>query len=324
MPGQNFELIVPPSAKSERIDKYLASEIDNISRTRIHQLLEENLIQVNGQNVKPSYTVAPGERIEMHIPQPRKVEVIAEDIPLDICYEDKHLLIVNKPAGLVVHPAYGHANGTLVNALLFHCDNLSGINGELRPGIVHRLDKDTSGLLVVAKDDVSHRFLADQFSQRTAQRTYVSILWGTLQQKNGRIETKFGRSLNNRKKMAVLPEGKIAITNYTVLQEMPLLSLVELKLETGRTHQIRVHMAHIEHPVFSDYEYGGRQKRVGALTKSERFVAGQYFECLKRQALHAQTLGFKHPISDKNLFFTSPIPEDMERLLTLAEKMKNS
>ncbi len=323
MSGQHLELIVSSTVMPERIDKFLATQFNQISRTRIHQLLEENRILVNGKKIKPSHNVIPGERIEIHIPKPRKVEILQEDIPLDILYEDEQLLIINKPAGMVVHPAFGHSNGTLVNALLYHCDNLSGINGELRPGIVHRLDKDTSGLLVVAKDDYTHRHLSEQFSQRTAQRSYISILWGAFNKSEGRIETKFGRSPNSRKKMAVLSEGKTAITNYKVLEQLPLISFVELKLETGRTHQIRVHMTHIGHPVFSDYDYGGRQNGAKALSKSDRKIAEEYFNCLRRQALHAQNLGFEHPRTGQKVYYTSPVPNDIDGLLTLARQVSD-
>jgi 23S rRNA pseudouridine1911/1915/1917 synthase len=318
MGARRIELVIPEDSPPERIDKFLASQLEHISRTRIQQLIDEDLIRVNGSSLKSNHIVAPGDQIEITIPEAQKTEIIAEEIALDIVYEDDYLLVVNKSAGMVVHPAFGHTGGTLVNALLYHCRDLSGINGELRPGIVHRLDKDTSGLLVVAKADETHRQLSEQFSNRTIDRTYLAILWGAFARKQGRIETSYGRSQTNRKKMSVLSEGKIAITTYKILEEFPLLSLAELKLETGRTHQIRVHMAHLGHPVFSDYVYGGRNRHLSILPNKEKLLASQYLECLPRHALHAQILGFVHPATGERLSFSSSIPDDISALLTLA------
>lgn len=321
---QNLEFIVPPQKQLERIDKFLTREISNVSRTRIQQLIDAKFVLINGKSVKSSYKIVPGEKIEVTLPRPEKTEVIPENISLDILYEDEFLLVINKPAGMVVHPAIGNRTGTLVNALLYHCQDLSGINGELRPGIVHRLDKDTSGLLVAAKDDVTHRYLSSQFSNRTISRNYVALVWGHLKKRRGKIETFYGRSPKNRKKMAVLPEGKIAITNYQTLEVVPLLSLVSLKLETGRTHQIRVHMSHLGHPVFSDHLYGGRNRRLGSLSTKDRQIAAQYLEYLQRQALHAQTLSFIHPKTKKGQEFNSPLPEDMLSLLQFAREQKET
>ena len=321
---QNLEFVVPPQKQPERIDKFLTREISNVSRTRIQQLIDVNYVLVDGKSVKSSYTIAPGEKIEVTLPRPEKTEVVPEDIALDIIYEDEFLLVINKPAGMVVHPAVGNRQGTLVNALLHHCKDLSGINGELRPGIVHRLDKDTSGLLVAAKNDVSHRNLSLQFSNRTISRNYIAMVWGQLRRRSGRIETFYGRSPSNRKKMAVLDEGKIAITNYQTIEVVSLLSVVKLKLETGRTHQIRVHMTHLGHPIFSDYVYSGRNRWYSSLNKQDRQIAATYLECLRRQALHAQTLSFIHPNTQQELEFTSPIPEDMLQLLHLARAQKET
>ena len=313
------EIIVPPKKEKERLDVFLTRAVGHFSRTFFQRLIDEEKIRVNDKLQKASYLIAPGDRIDIDIPPPKKYDVIAEDIPLNIVYEDEHLLVINKPAGLVVHPAVGHYTGTLVNALLHHCHDLSGIGGELRPGIVHRLDMDTSGLLVAAKDDRTHRTLSDQFRNRLIEREYWALVWGVPSPRSGRIETQIGRSNANRKKMAVVEEGgKLAITTYETQERLYLLSLVKLKLGTGRTHQIRVHMAYIGHPVFGDAVYGGRNRRLGALTTGERKIAARYLELLPRQALHARTLGFEHPYTKKWLRFESDLPEDMQRLLEVA------
>ncbi len=315
------EIIVPPKKEKERLDLFLTRAIGHFSRTFFQRLIDEEKIWVNGKLPKPSYLIAPGDRIVINIPPPKKYDVISEDIPLNIVYEDEHLLVINKPAGLVVHPAVGHYTGTLVNALLYHCNDLSGIGGELRPGIVHRLDMDTSGLLVAAKDDRTHRELSDQFRNRRIERKYWALVWGVPSPRSGRIETQIGRSATNRKKMAVVEEGgKLAITTYETQERLYLLSLVKLKLGTGRTHQIRVHMAHIGHPVFGDAVYGGRNRRMGALTAGERKIAARYLERLPRQALHARTLGFEHPYTKQWLQFDSDLPEDMRQLLEMARE----
>lgn len=316
--SQQIEIVVPAQKVPERIDKFLTREIANISRTRLQQLIELELVLVDDKVIKPSHTVSAGEKINILLPRPQKTEVLPQNIPLDILYEDEFLLVINKPAGMVVHPAIGNPDNTLVNALLFYCSDLSGINGEIRPGIVHRLDKDTSGLLVVAKNDVTHRRLSAQFSDRTISRNYVALVWGHLSPKRATIETFYGRSPRNRKKMSVLDEGKLAVTSYSVLEELPLLSLVRLKLGTGRTHQIRVHMAHIGHPVFSDHVYGGRNRRLGSLNTKDRELAARYLDMLQRQALHAQTLEFVHPATGEKMNFTSPIPDDIQALLEFA------
>jgi len=316
------EIVVPPDCEPQRLDKFLAEHLQELSRSQIQKLIEAEKVLVNGQPTKAHHLVRAQERIEITVPPPQKLEALPEDIPLEIIYEDAHLLVVNKPAGMVVHPALGHYTGTLVNALLYHCQQLSSVSGEVRPGIVHRLDKDTSGLLVVAKDDETHRRLAEQFSSRTIEREYWAIVWGHFEEKSGRIETFYGRSPTNRKKMAVLPEGqgKLAVTHYEVIEELELLSLVRLRLETGRTHQIRVHMAYLGHPVFADYVYGGRTKRLNALKKREEMEKASHFlSILPRQALHAKTLGFCHPKTGQRMFFDSPLPEDMQRLIKAAQ-----
>jgi len=318
--GRKIEIVVPPRKERERLDKFLAREVSRISRSFLQKLIEEEKVLVNGKPTKPHHLILPNEKIEIHIPQPPKLEVIPEDIPLDIIYEDENLLVVNKKAGMVVHPALGNYSGTLVNALLYHCNRLSLVSGTLRPGLVHRLDKGTSGLLVVAKDDHTHRQLALQFSRREIEREYWAIVWGQLEEKEGRIETQIGRSPKNRKRMSVVPEGKVAVTNYVVIEEFHLLSLIKLRLETGRTHQIRVHLSHIGHPVFGDGVYGGRNKRLGSLSNRDRERAAKLLEMMPRQALHAKTLGFFHPVRKEFMRFDSELPGDMESLL---EELRN-
>ena len=317
--SQNRVIIVPPNKKKERLDIFLTRAVGHFSRTFFQRLIDEEKILVNGTLQKASYLITSGDRIVIDIPPPQKYNVASEDIPLNIVYEDKYLIVINKPPGLVVHPAVGHYTGTMVNALLYHCRDLSGIGGELRPGIVHRLDMDTSGLLVAAKDDYTHRILSDQFRNRTIEREYWALVWGVPSPRSGRVETQIGRSPTNRKKMAVIKEGgKIAVTNYETQERLFLLSLVKLKLGTGRTHQIRVHMAHIGHPVFGDSVYGGRNRRLGSLTPDERKIAARYLEMLPRQALHARTLGFEHPQTHEHLRFESDLPDDMKAVLDLA------
>jgi 23S rRNA pseudouridine1911/1915/1917 synthase len=251
------------------------------------------------------------------LPKAPPPEVLPENIPLPILYEDEHLLVVDKPAGMVVHPAYGHYTGTLVNALLYHCNVLSALQDATRPGIVHRIDKETSGLLVVAKNDAAHARLARQFARRTIEREYQALVWGLFREATGVIEAQLGRSKADRKKMAVVAGGKIAITEYTVLERFRYLSLLSLKLRTGRTHQIRVHLAHIHHPVFGDPAYSGRQIAWGPGTPRQKAEVQQLLKILPRQALHARTLGFVHPVSGHHVSFESPIPPDMLRVLEI-------
>jgi 23S rRNA pseudouridine1911/1915/1917 synthase len=277
--------------------------------------------------VKSSHLVTPGEHIHITIPRSPRPEATPENIPLVIIYEDDYLLVVNKPAGMVTHPAYGNYTGTLVNALIHRCNKLSGINGELRPGIVHRLDKDTSGLLVVAKNDISHRQLAKQFSSRTIEREYWAIVWGlfTKEQRSrdgvrGIIEAELGRSRSDRKKFSVVKEGKPAVTEYEVIHQFWLgLSLIKLRLRTGRTHQIRVHLAHIGHAVFGDPTYGGRRVASGELTQKRKVQVANLLKIIPRQALHAKTLGFIHPATREFMKFDSDLPDDMQRLLRSLE-----
>lgn len=272
------------------------------------------MILVNQKPVAKSYKIKPHDVIDVTLPIPEKVEMKAEDIPLHIVYEDADILVINKPAGMVVHPAYSNWTGTMVNALLHHVQDLSGINGELRPGIVHRIDKDTSGLLLVAKHDKAHRFLSNLFKSHSIEREYWAIVWGKLKKKKGTIETLIGRSPKDRKKFAVVKEGKTAITHYEMIAVYDYLSLVKLHLETGRTHQIRVHMAHLGHPVFGDKTYGGDNPNLAGNSKKIK-QAVNLLEKMPRQALHAKTLGFVHPTTRKIVKFDSKLPDDFNDVL---------
>ena len=336
------ELTVPPGyGEGVRLDRYITRFLPNVSRTKVQSGIAEGHVTVNGRLIdRPSYSVQANDVIVCRIMRPPPIEARPEEIPLDIVYEDEHLIVVNKPAGMVVHPAYGNRTGTLVNALLHHVGagaieieaeedealededlGLSTINvlpksGDvsIRPGIVHRLDKDTSGLLVVAKNDATHRHLANQFAERTIDRRYVAILWGVPNPAKGRIEGDVGRDPRDRKKMTVVKpgRGKHAATLYEVLEPFLYTCVAALKLETGRTHQIRVHARHINHPVLGDETYGGRSVRVGPATSHRKAFFNNLFARLQRQALHAQTLGFIHPITDETMAFQATPPEDMQ------------
>ncbi len=293
-----------------RLDRALAEAIPTLSRARIQALLEADALHIAGQAVTdPSSKRHQGQTFTLTVPAPIPDKAAPQNIELDIVFEDEHLIIVNKPAGLVVHPAAGHADGTLVNALLHHCKGkLSGIGGVQRPGIVHRIDRDTSGLLVVAKSDVAHEGLAKLFATHYIERRYLAVVVGQPSPAGGTIRTQIGRSTTNRKKMAVLPEGKgkHAVTHYRPIEQFREASLVECRLETGRTHQVRVHMAHIGHPLIGDSTYNNRRKAF-------RFGPNQsYFD---RQALHAVSLGFIHPVTGEKLGFESRLPDDMQILL---------
>jgi len=268
--------------------------------------------------------VSPGEVIHVALSKTRPPDVVPENIPLSVLYEDEDLLVVDKPAGMVVHPAYGNYTGTMVNALLYRCAVLSSLRDLTRPGIVHRLDKETSGLLVVAKNDAAHAHLAGQFSRRTIDREYRAIVWGLFKERTGVIEARLGRSKSDRKKMAVVDGGKAALTEYSVLEQFRYLSLVRLKLRTGRTHQIRVHLAHIHHPVFGDPSYGGRQIVWGPRTPRQKAEVQGLLKILPRQALHARTLGFVHPVSGHRMTFESPLPRDMLAVLEILRTASSS
>jgi 23S rRNA pseudouridine1911/1915/1917 synthase len=317
MSSREFDIHVPPGKVRERLDLFLTHHVENATRSKVKQAIDAGLVLVDGKTVKASYKISPGEVVHVTIPTPPPPDVVAEEIPLEILFEDDDLIVVNKPAGMVTHPAYGNYTGTLVNALLHHCRaQLSTLNTPTRPGIVHRLDKDTSGLMVVAKDDVTHAKLAKQFSLRTIDREYWAIVWGRFDgARSGLIEAALGRSKSDRKKIAVSDSGKAAMTEYTMLEQFPYLSLVRLKLRTGRTHQIRVHLHHIGHPVFGDPTYGGRRIAWGGSEKPKKEEVQRFLKIINRQALHAKTLGFIHPASGEHLLFTSELPGDMAEVL---------
>ncbi len=314
---KTYRIEVPSGKKKERLDIFLSGCIENATRSKVQKLIEANLVTVNGKFVKPSYKVQSNDLIlASHPVTPHPENAEPEEIPLNIIFEDEFLLVVNKPAGMVAHPAYANYTGTLVNALLYHTKSLSNVNLPGRPGIVHRLDKDTSGLLVVAKDDFTHARLAYQFSKHNIEREYWAVCWGQFDKKSGKIEKNITRSKKDRKKFTVSEsEGKYAVTHYEVLKEFQFASLVKLNLETGRTHQIRVHLLSINHPVFGDPIYGGKEIVYGSSLPKMKSRVQNLFELMKRQALHAKTLGFIHPHTKKKLRFESELPEDMKELL---------
>ncbi|MGD9992285.1 MAG: RluA family pseudouridine synthase [Salinivirgaceae bacterium] len=299
-----------------RVDKFLQDRIENASRSKIQAAAENGSIMVNEKPVKSNYKVKPNDVVTVVLEYPpREIEIIPEDIPLEVVYEDEYFVIVNKPPGLVVHPSYGHYSGTLINALAFRYKDLPIFNGnDARPGLVHRIDKDTSGLLVIAKTEEAKTKIALQFFEHTTHRRYVALVWGSFDEDEGTITGHIGRSLKNRKVMDVFPDGeygKLAITHYKVLERLGYVTLVECRLETGRTHQIRAHMKSIGHPLFNDAEYGGDQILKGTtFTKYKQYIQN-CFALLPRQALHAKELGFIHPHTQKPVLFNSEIPDDM-------------
>lgn len=298
--NEALEWTVEKAYGGERIDKFITEALEeDVSRTLVQQWVKDGHVNVNGKSIKPNYKLSEQDVITLQIPEPQGAQLIAENIPLDVVYEDADVIVINKPRGLVVHPAPGHYSGTLVNALMFHCKDLSGINGELRPGIVHRIDKDTSGLIMSAKNDKAHASLAEQLKAHTVNRKYVALVHGNLQHDQGTIDAPIGRDSHDRKMYTVTEKNsKHAVTHFVVLERFGDFTLVELKLETGRTHQIRVHMKFIGHPLVGDPMYG---KSKGML--------------MEGQALHAAVLGFEHPRTGDWLQFEAPIPTDMADLL---------
>ncbi|HPF50451.1 MAG TPA: RluA family pseudouridine synthase [Draconibacterium sp.] len=322
---EHYHVTVDAGQSSVRIDKYLSNRIENASRSRIQAAADAGSILVNGTAVKSNYKIKPNDDIQIVMDYPRhELKIIPEDIPLDIVYEDEHLVVINKPPGLVVHPGHGNYSGTLVNALAYYFKDLPLFNSEdPRPGLVHRIDKDTSGLLVVAKTELAKNKLALQFFEKTSERRYQALVWGSPKEDEGTITGNIGRSINNRQVFTVFPEGdygKHAVTHYKVLKRIGYVTLVECRLETGRTHQIRVHMKYINHPLFNDSNYGGDQILRGTtFSKYKQFVQN-CFKILPRQALHAKTLGFTHPATGEKMMFDSELPADMTEAI---EKWEN-
>jgi len=322
---EHFRIEVDKGQQALRIDKFLMNRVMNVSRNRIQNAADAGCILINGKAVKSNYKVKPGEIISVVMSKPpRDTEIYPENIPLQIIYEDESLLIVNKEAGMVVHPGHGNFTGTLVNALTYHFKDLpQTANGPLRPGLVHRIDKNTSGLLVIAKTENAMSKLAKEFFDHTIKRRYIALVWGELKESEGRIEGHIGRSIKDRRVMDVYPEGdqgKHAVTHYKTIATFGYTSLVECRLETGRTHQIRAHMQHIGHPLFNDETYGGNKILKGTtFTNYKKFIEN-CFSILPRQALHAQSLGFKHPLTGEEIYFEAELPTDFSELL---EKWRN-
>jgi len=317
---EHYKLIVDPGQSQLRVDKYLVNRIDNASRSRIQAAADAGNILVNSSSVKSNYKVKPGDEVSIVMDFPRReLQIIPEEIPLDIIYEDDELLVVNKAPGLVVHPGHGNYTGTLVNGLAWYFRDLPLFNSnDVRPGLVHRIDKNTSGLLVIAKTEQAKNKLSHQFFEKTTKREYVALVWGRLKEPEGTIVGNIGRSQRNRQVFTVYDDeeqGKHAITHYQLLEELGYVSLVQCRLETGRTHQIRVHMRHIGHPLFNDDTYGGNQILWGTtFSKYKQFVQN-CFKILPRQALHAKTLGFVHPVTGKEMLFDSELPADMQEVI---------
>ncbi|MDF2556252.1 MAG: RluA family pseudouridine synthase [Bacillales bacterium] len=295
-----LQIVVTEEQNGERLDKLVSSQFEEFSRSQIQMFIKENHLTLNGEPIKSNYKCRPGDVIEIEVPEMEVLDVLPEDIPLDIYYEDEDVIVINKPKGMVVHPAAGHGTGTLVNALMFHCKDLSGINGVLRPGIVHRIDKDTSGLLMVAKNDVAHEKLVGQLQAKTVTRRYKAIVHGVIPHDAGTVDAPIGRDKNDRQAMTVTDDNsRNAITHFNVLERFKDFTFVECQLETGRTHQIRVHMKYIGFPLAGDPKYGPKRTLD-----------------LGGQALHAGILGFDHPRTGEYLEFEAPLPEYYEVLLT--------
>ena len=317
---EHFRFVADKGQQPLRVDKYLMNKIENATRNKIQKAAKDGNIYVNDAPVKSNYKVKPNDEVKVLFEHPPyEFLLVPEDIPLDIVYEDDAVLVVNKPAGMVVHPGHGNYSGTLINALTFHFENLPN-NSSNRPGLVHRIDKDTSGLLVIAKTEEAMTHLAKQFFDKSTQREYVALVWGSMDEDQGTVEGNIGRHPKNRLQNTVFlddeaEKGKPAVTHYKVLERLGYVTLVSCTLETGRTHQIRVHMKHIGHTLFNDERYGGDQILKGThFSKYKQFVEN-CFKVLPRQALHARTLGFVHPVSGQFMSFEAPIPEDMEQCL---------
>lgn len=325
---EHHRIVVDNGQEQMRIDKFLTARMANVTRNRLQVAIDSGSILVNDLPTKANYKVKPGDMIRVVLPYPvREIELLCEDIPLNIVYEDKYLAVVNKPAGMVVHPAYGNYTGTLSNAMAGHF--YPEFKGQalpkdvFKPGMAHRIDKNTSGLLVVAKDEDTLNYLALQFYERTINRNYIALAWGDIKQQKGEIEGHVGRNKINRKVMDVFPDGsygKYAKTHFEVIERFGYVTLIKLKLETGRTHQIRVHMQHIGHPLFGDFEYGGDKILKGTTENKYKSFIHNCFELMPYQALHAQSLGFMHPVNGEIKFFEADLPENFKQLL---EKWRN-
>jgi 23S rRNA pseudouridine1911/1915/1917 synthase len=322
---EHHRIVADPKQSLVRIDKFLMDRLPNVTRTKIQGGIHEGFVKVNDKSIKPNYKVHPGDVITVSLPEPpREGDVKPENIPLNIVFEDDYLLVVNKPAGMVVHPAYQNWSGTLVNALAYHFQNLPQLPGnDGRPGLVHRIDKDTSGLLVIAKTEQTLTALAKQFFDHSIERTYQALVWGIPEEQAGTIDVHVGRSLKDRRITTAFPEGDFgrhAITHYKVLKDLRYVSLVECKLETGRTHQIRAHMKYLGHPLFNDAMYGGDKPLKGTVFSKYKAFVDNCFKIIPRQALHAKTLGFIHPHTKEFVRFESDLPEDF---IGVIEKWEN-
>jgi 23S rRNA pseudouridine1911/1915/1917 synthase len=307
---------VADDGAGQRLDAFIAAVMPELTRSAVQRLIEQGLVLLDGKEAKASYKLSIGEEIEVTIPLPQPATAVAEDIPLEILYEDSDVIVVNKAAGMTVHPGAGVSSGTLVNALLAHCTDLSGIGGEVRPGIVHRIDKDTTGVLVAAKNDAAHEGLARQFSEHTVKRVYQALIFGSPRTDKGRVEGIIGRHPVDRKKMSGRArQGRHAVTHWQVIARFPEVTLLKLKLETGRTHQIRVHLSESGYPLLGDSVYGG-DARLGNVKDAK---LKSLVKALGRQALHARTLGFIHPCRGEYLEFSAELPEDMQRILDYLE-----
>jgi len=325
---EHYCIIADPKQSLIRIDKFLVDRLPNVTRTKIQDGIKLGFVKVHDQKVKANYKVRADDVITVSLPQPpRDPEVVAENIPLDIVYEDEFLLVVNKPAGMVVHPAHNNWRGTLVNALTYHFQNLPTMqNNEGRPGLVHRIDKDTSGLLVIAKTEMAMNGLAKQFFDHTIERKYHALVWGEPEKEKGTIDVNVGRSLKDRRITVAFPEadfGRQAITHFQVVKKLRYVSLVQCQLETGRTHQIRAHMKYLGHPLFNDVIYGGDKILKGSVFSKYKAFVENCFKIIPRQALHAKSLGFTHPITKKNMDFDSQLPDDMQQVISKWEAYLN-
>ncbi|CAD5270468.1 MULTISPECIES: RluA family pseudouridine synthase [unclassified Imperialibacter] len=317
---EHHRIVVDKKQSPVRIDKFLTDRLPNTTRNRVQDAIRDEFVQVNDKAVKPNYKIHPDDVITVSLPEPpRDTEVVPENIPLNIVYEDEHLLVVNKPAGMVVHPAFNNWSGTLVNALTYHFQQLPEMKGnEGRPGLVHRIDKDTSGLLVIAKTELAMNSLAKQFFDHSIERTYYALVWGVPEQEKGTVDVFLGRSLKDRRVTTAFPDGDFgrnAVTHYEMLKDLRYVALIKCNLETGRTHQIRAHMKHIGHPIFNDATYGGDRVVKGTIfTKYKQFV-DNCFKLIPRQALHAKSLGFIHPATKEFVQFESELPEDFTSVI---------